>query len=540
MLFSRRVSIRSAMMLIIMTISMVSIICTTFPISVIGYHRLRSDMEQEVLLAVSTVGDRNKALLAYTSIPNRYLIRKAFENLNVFSTNHTVRVACLYNSEDELLAFYDKHSNEYSQLAASDVSDEEFNKRIEEGMRKYRDICPKYLWEASAFTVDAYRTVHVIKSENAFNNPFSDQPEQSDELGKLYVEAGLEKIDNYLRYQVIITLLIIGGAALVCYLLAWMLQHVISKPILRLSGVAKSISLYKDYSVRVEKNMRHTYPTEIDALIDSFNTMLTEIEERDGKLMRKNIELERAKEAAESANIAKSQFLANISHELRTPLNAIIGFSSIIVNKLFGPLGDEKYDDYAKDIHESGTHLLEVINDILDISKAEAGKLALSLEEFDVIKAIRKCINILGERAAEGDVTIIFDPPEKVSSMVADRVRFIQIILNVVSNAVKFTEPGGTVKISVDANESRDVVYFTFKVNDTGIGMTPEDLTKAFQMFGQADSGLDRRYEGTGLGLPLTKKLVELHNGSITIDSTVGKGTLVTITFVSDLSLLDK
>jgi len=199
------------------------------------------------------------------------------------------------------------------------------------------------------------------------------------------------------------------------------------------------------------------------------------------------------------------------------------------MNQLFGPLGDAKYMEYSKDINESGSHLLDIINDILDLAKAEAGKLTLNLEEVHVGKAIAKCVTILSDRATKGKVVIALDVPRNLPPLMADRLRFIQIVLNILSNAVKFTEEGGKVHIRASLREGTHQMAIV--ISDTGIGMAKEDVDKAFQSFGQVDSGLNRKYEGTGLGLPLTKKLMELHGGGISIDSEPGVGTRVTLMF---------
>ena len=242
--------------------------------------------------------------------------------------------------------------------------------------------------------------------------------------------------------------------------------------------------------------------------------------------------LRRAKAEAERANASKTRFLANMSHELRTPLNAIIGFSEIISGQFFGNLGNDRYLDYSRDILRSGRHLLAVINDVLDLSKSEAGKMALSLIETDMREVMNDCAAMVREQCMDAGLTLDVSPMQGSLLLLADVAKLRQIFLNLLSNAIKFTERGGTVSIATTATEEQIAVT----VGDTGIGMDPEDVNVAFQPFAQVDNRLERRYEGTGLGLPLTKALADLHDATIVVDSARGRGTRVTVTFPRTLS----
>ncbi len=250
-------------------------------------------------------------------------------------------------------------------------------------------------------------------------------------------------------------------------------------------------------------------------------------------LIQRENELQAAKEGAETANRTKSQFLANMSHELRSPLNAIIGFAEIMKDEILGPLSHPAYREYAQDIQASGTHLLELINDILDLSKIEAGKLELREQVVDIRSAIETCLRLMAARAEEAQVQLRSDIDPGLPGLYADELKFKQILLNLLSNSVKFTPEGGQVMTTARPDSAG---RFVLSVADTGIGIAPEDMEAALSAFGQVDSSLSRKYEGSGLGLPLTKALVELHGGEFEIESEPGRGTTVTITFQADRS----
>jgi len=240
--------------------------------------------------------------------------------------------------------------------------------------------------------------------------------------------------------------------------------------------------------------------------------------------------LRQAKETAEIASRVKSEFLATMSHELRTPLNAVLGFSEMIRVGSSGPI-DAKYQGYAADIHSSGEHLLALISDILDISKIESGRLELHDERTSVAELITRCVRLIAPRAEEGELALIECLPPDLPDAVVDEVRLKQAVLNLLSNAVKFTRPGGRVEVSARETEDGEI---EIAVADDGIGMRPEDVPVALEPFRQIDSKLTRPYEGTGLGLPLAKRLIELHGGSLAISTAPERGTRVTLRLPPD------
>lgn len=270
-----------------------------------------------------------------------------------------------------------------------------------------------------------------------------------------------------------------------------------------------------------------------DALYDSF------IVTRNGRymgigtgdaLVRAKVDLLNAREeqlnqalvAAEDADRTRSNFLALMSHELRTPLNAIIGFSEVLAGEMFGAHAVKKYGEYARDIRGAGRHLLALINDILDLAKSDAGHLTLYSEPVDVPVLLRDCIRLLEPRAADGRVTVTLDIEDELPAIRADTLRIKQIVLNLMSNAVKFTMAGGEVRVFAGLDDKGGM---EIAIADTGIGMAPEEIPIALEPFRQIESPLSRNVEGTGLGLSLAKSLAERHGGMLKIESAPGKGT---------------
>ena len=255
------------------------------------------------------------------------------------------------------------------------------------------------------------------------------------------------------------------------------------------------------------------------------------LEQQSDQLSDFAAQLANAKDEADTANHTKSEFLANMSHELRTPLNAIMGFSEVIKNQMFGEVSVPQYIDYAGDIYNSGAHLLEIINDILDLSKIEAGKLNLGEEELDVKEVAEAVFRLVRGRAEAGGVTLVHDIPPELPLLYADKRKLKQMLLNLLSNAVKFTPEQGSVDFTTTLDDDGALLLC---VRDTGIGIPPDQFDLVLSPFGQIDSALAREHQGTGLGLPLVKALIEIHGGAIKLQSEPDKGTVVTLKFRSE------
>jgi len=263
---------------------------------------------------------------------------------------------------------------------------------------------------------------------------------------------------------------------------------------------------------------------------DEIGLVVSEFEKLQDRQLQVQSDLRDMKDVAVQANRAKSEFLATMSHELRTPLNAIIGFSEFIKTETLGPINVPRYRDYLNDIHNSGTHLLSIINDILDMSKIEAGEMTVAEEAVDLADTAEKCVRFMADQAAKGGVLVAVDIPGDLPTFTGDRRMMSQIILNLLSNAVKFTPPAG--KVMLEMWHGNDGL--TIAVRDTGIGISANKIELVLEPFRQAESSDRRVHGGTGLGLSLVKSMVELHGGSIEIRSVEGEGTEVEIRFPAE------
>lgn len=337
---------------------------------------------------------------------------------------------------------------------------------------------------------------------------------------KVFVEQPESVAFAPLRGKIWRTALLIAAFVLAAVALSILLARRLVRPIKRLQVAAEAIGAGA-YDERIELDRRD----ELGALAAAFNVMAERVQDLIGGLERKVAERTKALEVASKH---KSDFLANMSHELRTPLNAIIGFTQVLQQKLFGDVND-KQEEYLEDINSSADHLLALINDILDLSKVEAGQVELDRTSFSLREALERGVVMMRERASKNGVSLQLELDPQVELVDGDERRIRQVVFNLLSNAVKFTPQGGHVDVSATRSNGEVLVA----VADTGPGIAPEDRERIFEEFQQTEVGAEAR-EGTGLGLALSKRLIELHGGRIWVESTVGRGSIFAFTLPTD------
>ncbi|HAM99168.1 MAG TPA: hypothetical protein DCQ26_11225 [Marinilabiliales bacterium] len=441
---------------------------------------------RELQILAEIIGNNNTANIKYDSPPG------ALEILGTLVANKNIKIARIYDNNNALFAEY--AINESFKL-------------------KYREF------------VNSKDTFAFVDKSLLVCRPIVFDDEK---IGTIFLYSGLDDYSQRIKNFVNVFVIIFIATFIITLLISIRLQHFISHPIINLTKTMQRISVNKDYSVQMEEKGKD----EVGQLIKGFNTMISQID-------KQNLALNLAKEQAENSAKIKEQFLANMSHEIRTPMNGIIGMAKLLNDTLLG----EDQKKYLGNITTSADNLLVIINDILDFSKIEAGKLEIENIEFNLHELLHKLEITYMQAASEKNLYFKLNIGDRVPEfIIGDPTRLNQILVNLLGNAIKFTEKGGVALVVKIDEQSHKESTLHFIVNDTGIGIAPEKRDLIFTSFSQASSDMTRKYGGTGLGLTISKQLVDLQRGNLKVESLVGEGSTFhfTLTFKHGKGLITK
>lgn len=487
---SFKFSISGKLILLAVTTSLLTLVCTSAALFVIDQQRLQTSLVTTYATLADTLGYNCAGALIYDQP------QVAQQVLSALKKDSEVELAGVFDNSGNCIAQYGRDS--YSVPNAEVI-----------------------LKNKLGFGPDG--NLHMLRSITVDNR----------QVGQIYLQVRQRRLENQRREQQFVMSLVLIGSVIVSTILAWRLQSLISRPVLQLLSAVKRVSASGDYSVRVE----HDSDDELGLLSDSFNAMLAQIACRDAELdehrqhledlvLRRTKELEKKTHEAQAASKAKSQFLANMSHEIRTPMNAILGYTEQLRRERhkFGPAERE----YVDTVYTSGQHLLRLINDVLDLSKIESGRMEVTLEECSPHQIITQVIALMRVPAIDKGLTLDHQWIGPIpATMRTDAEKLRQVLINIIGNSIKFTEQGG---IRVLTRLNRASGLLEIEVVDTGIGIPRDQLERVFRPFTQADYSMTRRYSGTGLGLTISRRIAELLGGTLTVESEIGSGSIFKLT----------